>query len=106
MSSYYATLQRHIMPSQKYKDDDLVPKDALQRSAKYTKGSEQHPDISKPNDLPPQDPLIISNDLECRISQLLSSIDITYLIKLFKLFFTDKWLREITQCTNTNTVRI
>ena len=106
MSSYYATLQRHVMPSQKRKDDDLVPKDALQRSAKRTKGSEQHPDIPEPNDLPPWDPLIISNDLERGTPRLPSSIDITRPIELFKLFFTDEWLGEIVRCTNANAVRI
>ena len=52
------------MPSQKRKDDDLVLKDVPERPTKRTKDSEQHPDIPKPNDLPPWDPLIISNDLE------------------------------------------
>ena len=97
------------MPSQKRKDDDLVPKDSQEHPAKCVKKTQQLEPVlqlPEPNALSEWDPLIIENDLECGQPQLPYSVDRTSPITLLKLFFTEKWLNVIIKCTNANAVRI
>ena len=97
------------MPSQKRKDDDLVPKDKQKHPAKRVKDSQQLEPVlqlPEPNALPEWDPLVIENDLERGQPQLPHSINKTSLIALLKLFFTEQWLDVIVKCTNANAVRI
>ena len=92
------------MPSQKRKDDDLVPKDVPVRPAKRPRG--QAPVISSPNDMPAWEPLPINNCLECGKPNLPRSVSRYNPIELFKLFFTDEWLTIIAKRTNANAERI
>ena len=92
------------MPSQKRKDDDLVPKDVPERSAKRPKG--QTPVIPPPNDMPAWEPLAIANDLERGKPNLPRNVNRSNPIELFKLFFTDEWLTIIAERTNANAEKI
>ena len=56
--------------------------------------------------MPVWEPLSIDNDLESGKPNVPYRIDRASPIELFQLFFTDKWLRIITERTNTNTKRI
>ena len=97
------------MPSQKRKDDDLVPKDQPERSAKRTRGSqlaESAIQLPEPDCLPEWDPLVIENNLERGKPRLPCNLDRTNSIALFRLFFTDNWLETLIQCTNANAVKI
>ena len=92
------------MPSQKRKDDDLVPKDAPERPAKRSKG--KAPDIPPPTAMPAWEALPINNNLECGKPKLPQGVNRSNPIGLFKLFFTDEWLTIIAERTNTNAERI
>ena len=92
------------MPSQKRKDDDLVPKDVPVRPAKRLRG--QAPVIPPPNDMPAWEPLPINNCLERGKPNLPRSVNRSNPIELFKLFFTDEWLTIIAGRTNANAERI
>ena len=97
------------MPSQKRKDDDLVPKDTKpERPAKRSKGSQQQqqPQIPPPNVLPNWDPLVVENPLERGKPRLPRNVDRTSPVKLFQLFFTEEWLKVMVNCTNANAIRI
>ena len=94
------------MPSQKRKDDDLVPKDQPERPPKRAKESQLYPDIPPPNALPLWNPLVIENNLEQGRPQLPRSVNRASPIELFRLFFTDKWLDEIARCTNANAKKL
>ena len=97
------------MPSQKRKDDDLVPKDQPERPGKRAKDNQQQEppiELPEPNRLPEWDPLVIENDLERGRPRLPHNLDRTSSIALFRLFFTDQWLEVLVQCTNANAAKI
>ena len=101
--SFYTVLHPS-MPSQKRKDDDLVPKDAPERPAKRFRG--EAPVIPPPNDMPAWEPLPINNNLEYGKPNLPHGVNRDNPIELFKLFFTDEWLTMIAERTNANAKRI
>ena len=97
------------MPSQKRKDDDLVPKDKPERPAKRAKDRQrQEPliELPTPNSLPEWDPLVIDNDIDRGKPRLPFGTDKACPIELFRLFFNEEWLKTIVQCTNANALRI
>ena len=89
------------MPSRRRQDDDLVPKDNPQPVA----NDSQLPNLPIPNLLPDWDPLAIKNDLERGKHNIPPGINRASLIELFKLFFTEEWLRNIVRFTNINATR-
>ena len=91
------------MPSQKRKDDDLVPKDKPE-PAKRPKGSQ--PELPLPNPLPEWNPLLVDNDIERGKPKLPRSVNRLSPIKLFNLFFTEEQLQVIVKYTNANAIRI
>ena len=93
------------MPSQKRKDDDLVPKDKPEPAAKRIKCGEL-PELLPLNVLPEWIPLVVENDLERGKPRLPCSINRTSPIELFNLFFTEEWLGVMVKCTNINAIRI
>ena len=85
------------------KDDDLVPK--VDKIEPLPQGSKKPP-LPTPGLLPRWNPLPIENEIDQGQPNLPPGIDNTRSIDLFRLFFTNTWLENIVEFTNTDAENI